>query len=399
MRKIMILGAGMLQLPAIHKAIEMNLEVVAVDMDPGAIGFQVPGVIREVISTIDSNRVLDAARRHRIDGIMTLASDMPMRTVAKVAEELKLVAISKKSAIKATNKAEMRKALKKNNVPIPHFYVASTYNDFLNAVTSITNLGMKCIIKPIDNSGSRGIQLIEDLSETALKEAFSYSKSYSRSGEIMVEEFMEGQEVSVETVSISGECKVIQITDKITTGAPHFVELGHSQPSQLSPLEQEKIMEVAVAANKAIGINSGPSHTEIKLTEAGPKVVEIGARLGGDNITTKLVPLSTGIDLVEICIRIAIGEEPEIPKSFQRGAAIRYFRQQNGVLQDIKGLEFAKELEGIEQISLMYKNGEKITEIINSTSRLGFVIASGKDASEAISICEGALSIIELEIV
>ncbi|HFH9945772.1 TPA: ATP-grasp domain-containing protein [Streptococcus suis] len=395
----MILGAGILQLPAIQKALEMNLEVVAVDMDTGAIGFQVPGVIREVISTIDCNRVLEAARRHRIDGIMTLASDMPMRTVAKVAEELNLVAISSNSAIKATNKAEMRRALKKNNVPIPNFYVASTYNHFLNAVTSITNLGMKCIIKPIDNSGSRGIQLIEDLSEIGLKEAFNYCKSFSRSGEIMVEEFMEGQEVSVETVTISGECKVIQITDKITTGAPHFVELGHSQPSQLSVLDQEKIKEVAVAANKAIGINSGPSHTEIKLTEAGPKVVEIGARLGGDNITTKLVPLSTGIDLVEICIRIAIGEEPEIPKTFQRGAAIRYFRQQNGILQDIKGLEFAKELHGIEQISLMYKNGEKITEIINSTSRLGFVIASGKDASEAISRCEDALSIIEIEIV
>ena len=122
MKKLMILGASILQVPAIEKAKSMGLTVIAVDMNPDAVGFKIPGVMKEMISTIDTPAILEAAKRHQIDGIMTLASDMPMQSVAAVSHEMGLVGISQDTALKATNKAFMRDALKGAGVPIPLYY-------------------------------------------------------------------------------------------------------------------------------------------------------------------------------------------------------------------------------------------------------------------------------------
>lgn len=398
MKKLMILGASILQLPAIQKAKDMGLDVIAVDMNPEAIGFKVDGIKKEVISTIDISAVIEAAQRHNIDGIMTLASDMPMRTVAAVAEELNLIGIDYDTAIKATNKAEMRKALVENSVPVPMFFQVNTREEFYNAVQKIKNAGYRCIVKPVDNSGSRGIDLLKDFDRETLDRAYEYSKQSSRSGGLMVEEFMEGPEVSVETLSINGKCHVIQITDKLTTGAPYFVEMGHSQPSQLSEKIKEKISQVAIAANKAIGIKNGPSHTEIKVTKDGPKIVELGARLGGDNITTHLTPLSTGVDMVEACINIALGLPADIEKKYHKGSAIRYFSVDNGRIEDILHVEEAKKKAGVVQLSIVHNKGEKLNGIKSSGDRVGFVITQGYDAQDAILKAENASSIVKFEL-
>lgn len=207
---------------------------------------------------------------------------------------------------------------------------------------------------------------------------------------------MVGPEVSVETVAIDGEVHVIQITDKMTTGAPHFVEMGHTQPSRLDCVKE--IERVAIAANKAIGIEQGPSHTEIIVTKDGPKVVELGARLGGDCITTHLVPLSTGVNMVEVCIRIALGEEPIITHTLNCGSAIRYLHQHAGVVKSIKGLDNAEGMPGVKQISIVYGVGERVTDVIDSGSRMGFVIAQGNDADDAEKKCNDALNQIQVYI-
>lgn len=388
MKKIMILGASILQLPAIEKAKEMGLEVIAVDMNPEAVGFSVPGVVKEVISTIDTSSILEAAKRHQINGIMTLASDMPMQSVAVVSHEMGLVGISEDTALKATNKAFMRDALKNAGVPVPMYFRVKDKLEFLNAVDSIRTLGYKCIVKPADNSGSRGVDLLKE--ESNLDDAYNYTKQFSRGGEIVVEEYMEGPEVSVETLAVSGDVHVIQITDKITTGAPYFVEMGHTQPSRLAKNVRERIAEVAIAANKAIGINNGPSHTEIKVTEDGPKIVELGARLGGDCITTHLVPLSTGVNMVECSIRIALGEKPDLEKKWSKGSAIRYFKTNTGFITNIDGVSKAENIPGVVQISIVHGVGETIGEIKSSVDRAGFIIAQGVNAEEAAYVAEQA---------
>ena len=395
-KKIMILGASILQLPAIEAAVEMGLSVVAVDMNPDAIGFKVPGIETEVISTIDIPAVLEAAKRHNIQGIMTLASDMPMRTVAAVSKELNLVGITEDTAVKATNKAAMRKALEEAGVPVPKFFRVATEEEFALAVQEMTGAFM---VKPADNSGSRGIIKVPATATQEEKNtAYRYSRENSRSGDVVVEEYMEGPEVSVETLTVDGICHVIQITDKITTGAPYFVEMGHTQPAAHSPEVAEKIRQVAKAANRAVGITSGPSHTEIIVTKEGPKIVELGARLGGDCITTHLTPLSTGVDMVRNCIRIALGEQPDLTPKFSKGSAIRYFSQTPGVVQEISGMEIAEKMPGVNQVSIVHGVGETVGIINSSAARMGFVIAQGEDRENAIHRCEKAMDSIKITI-
>ena len=394
-KKLMILGASILQLPAITQAKQMGLDVVAVDMNPNAVGFQTPGVIREVISTIDVPAVVACAKKHRVDGVMTLASDMPMRTVAAVAKALGLVGIDDETAHKATNKAAMRKALQEGNVPIPRFYKVSSQEAYEEAVKAFSS---PFSVKPADNSGSRGIYLVTDIRDRVqIAEAYKHSRAFSRSGDVGVEEYMV-QEVSVETLTVDGVCHVIQITDKVTTGAPHFVEMGHTQPSALSEEIKEQIAQVAKAANRAIGIDNGPSHTEIIVTAEGPKIVELGARLGGDCITTHLVPLSTGVDMVHCCIRIAMGEKPDITPKFSKASAIRYMPTPVGTIRSISGVREAESISGIRQVSLVYGVGDVLRPVESSADRLGFVIAQGDTRQEAAQSCQEALKHIKVDI-
>ena len=390
-KTIMILGASILQLPAIEKAIDMGLKVVVLDMNPKAIGFSVPGVIKEVISTIDIPSAVEAAKRHKIDGIMTLATDMPMRTVAVIAKECGLVGISEDTSIKATDKGVMRQALKEAGVPIPYFFIVENIDDYKIAAAQMKSAFM---VKPADSSGSRGVVKVD--SAEMSEDAYEYAKSFSRNGIVVVEECMEGPEVSVETLAINGTVHVIQITDKITTGAPHFVEMGHTQPTRLKC--GDEIKRIAIAANKAIGIQNGPSHTEIIVTDEGPKIVEIGARLGGDCITTHLVPLSTGINMVECCIKIALGLEPDIEIKYSKGSAIRYFAQHKGIVKKIIGVEKAWMIDGVKEVHLSVSENEKVSEVNDSSSRIGFVVAQGIDSHDAVLNCIRAMNCIEIDI-
>ena len=365
-------------------------------MNPNAIGFKEEGIIKEIVSTIDCEGVFKIAQKYNIDGIITIASDKPVKTVAYVGEKLKLKTVSMQTALNATNKALMRDCLKEYNVPIPEYFKINNTNDYMEAIKRFSS---KCIVKPADNSGSRGIYLINDIkNKEEVLNAYNYSMENSSNGYILVEEYMEGTEVSVECICIDGICNVIQITDKLTTGAPFFVEMGHNEPSMLEDELQEKIKRIAIDAVNAIGIKDGAAHVEIKNTSSGPKIVELGARLGGDNITTHLVPLSTGVDMVKCCIKIALNEKPDVEKKYNKGSAIRYFQSQKGIIRDINGLEEANKCEGIKQISIVHNKGEKIDNIHSSTDRVGFAIAQGDTPEQAIMFCEDAVKKIKIKI-
>ena len=391
MKKFMILGASILQLPAIIKAKEMGLKVVAVDMDPNAVGFCEADIEKEVISTIDVDSVVEAAKRHGVCGVVTVASDMPMRSVAAVAKEMGLVGVSEETAIKSTNKADMRKAFEENSVASPKSYKASNKEEF-NEIKAKFNGSF--IIKPADNSGSRGVFLVNNDSES--DKAYEYSSRFSRSGDVVVEEFMQGPEVSVEILAVKGEYHVLQVTDKLTTGAPHFVEIGHSQPSRLPKADVDAIKNLAIQAAKAVGIENGPGHAEIILTKDGPKMVEIGARMGGGCITTHLVPLSTGIDMTEATIRTALGDIPKVEPKHCRGAAIRFIIPPIGKITKISGDQEARNIPGVEEVQLQCKVGQTVGELESGASRIGYVIAQADTPENAISICEKALKMIKI---
>lgn len=395
MKKLMVLGASILQLPAIKQAKEMDIYVVAVDVDPNAIGFEYADEC-EIISTVDTDKIVVAAQTHKIQGIMTLASDTPMVSVARVAEIMGLKSIGSKCALNATNKALMRDCLRKNKVAVPTYYKVADIAECIEAVSFIRGY---CMVKPVDNSGSRGVSLLKDVDNmAAIYAAYEYSSKNSRCGNIIVEEFMQGSEVSVETMSVDGVCYVIQITDKVTTGAPYFVEMGHSQPSILPVITQEKISQLAIEAVNAIGILDGPAHVEIIVTTNGPKIVELGARLGGDSITTHLVPLSTGINMVELAIKSALGEPIHIELKHHKGAAIKFFDGQLGTIGSVNGYDACLRINGVRQVCLTKNIGDTIGTIQSSNDRAGYVIATADTPEEAQNICNQAISLLKIKV-
>lgn len=392
MKRLMIIGASVLQLPAILRAKEMGLYVGVVDYNPAAVGIPYADKYYNA-STMDEDAVLAAAVDFCPDGIMTLATDMPMRGVAKVSDRLHLHGISYETAVKATDKYEMIKAFKSHGVPSPWYFDVDSFEE-LKALEG--KISFPCIIKPTDNAGSHGVAKADSFQE--LLGHYEYSRTSSRRGKVIVEEYLDGPEVSVEIMVVKGDVQVLQITDKITTGAPHFVEMGHTQPSRLPGDTLQAIREVAVAACRAIGIDSGPAHVEMRVTSRGPVMIELGGRMGGDNITTHLVPLSTGIDMVGATIRVALGEEPDIEPSLQYGSAIRYFEVPFGTIRSIDGVVEAKKIPGIRQITFTKEVGEESTPIECSNDRIGFVIAQGATADAAVIACEKTMKTINIEI-
>lgn len=392
MKKVLIIGASVLQLPAIKRAKELGYYVGVVDYDPKAIGIPFADEFFEV-STIDIEGVAETAKRFAPDGIMTLATDMPMRSIARAAEECGLCGIDMETAIKATDKGEMIKAFEANGVEHPWYYILTSVEQLDSVIDKIT---FPCISKPTDNSGSRGVMLIHTAQE--LESAVRYSASNGRSGGVIVEEYMCGPEVSVEIMVVDGQPCVLNVTDKLTTGAPHFVEMGHSQPSMLGEENVCRIKDLACRAVQAIGIENGPAHVEIILTDNGPKMVELGARMGGDCITTHLVPLSTGVDMIEATLRIACGEAPNVDKRFDKGSAIRYFYVPAGTITAIEGVEDASKIEGVKEIFFVKRVGDKIGDIGSSADRVGFVIAQADSASDAVAVCEKVMKTVRISV-
>lgn len=391
-KKIMILGASILQLPAIIRAKEMGLHTIVLDSNDSSIGFEIADE-KHLISTNDIESAIQLARRIKPDGVITMATDRPMRTVAAIGEELLLNTISSDAAMKATDKLLMRKQLQKDKLPIPKYFKIYTLKDFLD----VTKLFEKdFIVKPSDSSGSKGVLLCNN--DSNLEEIYNSAKKYSISGNILLEEFMEGPEVSVETLTFAGKTKVIAITDKYKSQLPYFVEMGHSIPSQLDMETKLKIEKLAIQAVNSIGINVGPAHTEIIVTNEGPKIVEIGARLGGDHITSHLVLLATGVDMVEATIKISLGQVPNLKDSLFKGAAIQYFGGKNGIINKIDNFEEFEKLSGVQEIIINKKVGDTILDIQSSNDRLGHVIIKKSNAKEAVLACKKIISKIKIEI-
>lgn len=395
-KKMMILGASALQVPAIRKAKELGYQIILVDYDENAVGFPLADV-KLVVSTLDQEEVYRQALIYQPDVVITSTSDGPVRTAAYVNEKLgKQPDLSYEDSLCATIKSYMRDRLKEHHVPIPMYYAVHDFEEFKHAVRELHGF---CIVKPADNAGSRGVILLNEgkmPTEEKLQQTYEYSKANSRNGMVMVEEYMTGPEVSVEALTVNRETTIITITDKFITPPPYFVEIAHSEPSQLDEETQEQIRQVTKQALKAIRLINGPSHTEIKVTKDGPKIVELAARLGGDFITSRLVPLSTGVDLVGNSVLLATGGEVDLTPKHENGAAIHFLQGAEGIIDQITVDDNVYDLEGIKEVSLYKKAGDTVHGTRSSNDRLGHVIAIGETAEEALKRAKEALSYIHV---
>lgn len=309
MKKLAIIGASYLQFPLVEKAKEMNIETHCFAWEEGAVCKDIADYFYP-ISILDKNSILSECKKIDIDGIVSIASDAAVPTVSYVANEMGLIANNYSDAFISTNKYEMRKRFHSCGVMCPKFTIAS------DGQHNITDFTFPLIVKPVDRSGSRGV--IKVNKERDLEFAIDRAKQASFSKQAIIEEYISGDEVSVEAISWEGKHYILAITDKVTSGEPYFVELAHHQPSQLSESIQEKIKNETLKALNALNVRYGASHSEFKITKDGDVyAVETGVRMGGGFIGSDLVFLSTGFDFIKSVIEVALGvfKEPVISES------------------------------------------------------------------------------------
>ena len=389
MKKLLVLAAGLLQIPVIRKAREMGYYVIAADGNPEAVGL--PLADKAVVANIVSEEeMLEVARREHIDGVIHPCSEVSMNVMGRINDELGLAGISRETAIRATNKHLMREAFERGGAPSPKSLLTASAEDAWHLFR--TEFDTAAILKPSRNSGSRGVAKIEkDIAETDFKALYERALNESRDHSVLIEQFIEGPEFSVEIIVWQGEVHVLTVTDKKTTEAPYFVELGHNQPSIFPQETVTKIEEAAIKGVKALGLNNCAAHAELKWENGKPYLMEIGARLGGDFISTELTHLSTGIDMVAAAINVALGIEPCLnPTEPKHGVGIRYFTPKPGVVYAIEGEELLKRPD-VYNAELYVKVGDYVREVKSSLDRSGHVIVTASNTGLAIETADSLI--------
>lgn len=396
-KKLLVLAAGILQVPVIKKAKEMGIYVIAADGDPNAVGLKYAD--KAVVVNITSEEdMLKVAREEQIDGVIHPCSEVSMNVMGRLNDELGLSGITREQAIRATNKHLMREAFEKGNAPSPISILTANAEDaWSHLQNDFTTDG---ILKPSRNSGSRGIaKVTRNMDKDDFVKTYNVAFNESRDKSVLIEQFIEGPEFSVEIIVWNGKVNVLTVTDKKTTGAPHFVELGHNQPSCYSNEDVETLKAAAVAGVKALGVNNCACHAEAKLMDGKAYLMEIGARLGGDFISTELTHLSTGIDMVAAAINVALGVKPDLNvKEEPKGVCIRYFCPKPGKLVSITNTEILNDSR-VYLWEIYHKEGDMIPEVTSSLSRSGHVIVTEDTPEKAIKLAEEITGKVEFKTV
>lgn len=375
MNKVAILGASYLQLPLVMKAKEMKLEVHCFAWDNDL------SVCKEFadyfydISVLEKELILEKCKKIGIDGILTIATDICVPTIAYVAEKLNLIGNSVETATRTTNKGKMRDCFQINNIPSPLYMVINNSEELKNK-----KINFPLIVKPVDRSGSLGVSKV--FNESELIDAVHNATNVSFDKNCIIEEFIGGTEVSVETISWKGNHTIITITDKVVTKEPFFVELEHHQPSSFDEKIQEKIKILTHQILEATGVKNGASHVELIVTVDGNVyAIEIGSRMGGDFIGSDLVFLSTGFDYLKAVLEISLNNfDGEINISNEKFSGI-YFLSKNTehllpYFLDEKSVEFQivkKELQNVELKKLESSNDRSGYLVYQADHKISFL--------------------------
>ena len=396
MKKLLVLAAGLLQVPVIKKAREMGYYVIAVDDDANAPGMALADKAVVPGGLTNEEKILAIAKEEQIDGVIHPCSEVAMNVLGRINDELHLWGISKEIAVRATNKHLMREAFEAYGAPSPRSILTKDEDDAW--YTFCNEFNINAILKPSRSSGSRGIAKVEKgISKEAFTVLYQRALNESRDHQVLIEQFIEGPEFSVEVIVWRGEPHVLAVTDKKTTGAPHFVELGHSQPS-VYPMEiQEKLKAGAIAGCKALGLTNCAAHCELKMQDGKAYLMEIGARMGGDFISTELTHLSSGIDMVGATIDTILGIKPNLePVEAKHGVAIRYFTPKPGRVHSISNTE-ALDRPDVYDSEIYVKAGDEVREVESCLDRSGHVIVKAPTPEEAVCLAEELTDAVKIE--
>ena len=374
-KSVLIFGVGPLQKSIINRAKQMGLYTVGIDPAKDATCKDEVDAF-EVVGGQDYEGTCAVVEKYGIDAIVTAATDKPLVMMARIAEKYGFPFYSVETAQWSTDKFQMKQRFMEGGVPCAK-------GRLVKSVQEVEDFEYPVIIKPRDNSGSRGVKLCrskEEL-EASMSEAFEVSKLDT----VLVEEFIEGPEYSIEGLHHDCKSEVIQFTEKKTTEFPYNVELGHIQPANISEENQQKIREIVDKIGKALNFVNCPSHTELKINERGIYVIETSPRLGGDYITSTLTPLSTGVNVEDELLKIALGETVNPQPAAVQYSGVRFFAFEEGrVIKNVPDADFVKGWPHVVDYSFALKEGNKVNRITSSLNRYGQLIlqAGNRDSIE-----------------
>ncbi|MFJ7727904.1 acetyl-CoA carboxylase biotin carboxylase subunit family protein [Neobacillus sp. NPDC097160] len=296
--RLVIIGANDFQKKLVEKANALGYETHVFAWEEGAVAKDIADFFYSV-SITEKDEILKHVVQIEPIGICSIASDLAMPTVNYIANKLGLVANSIECTEVTTNKFEMRKVLSSNRLPCPKYQLVNSASEL-----NYDDLKFPLIIKPVDRSGSRGIYKVEKYDD--IEYAIQNAKYVSFTDRVLVEEYVEGKEFSIEYISKNGLHKFLQITEKFTTGSPYFIERGHLSPARLSDDKKKEIRDIVEKSLNALKVKNGASHSEVKITSDGEvKIIEIAARMGGDFIGSDMVYISTRFDFLSAVINVA----------------------------------------------------------------------------------------------
>jgi biotin carboxylase len=401
-KTLLIVSGGVEAADAARRAKELGYTVVVSDRDPEAPGFAFADscLIADVYSPDETAAAADRYNRkiRKIDGALCVAADAPM-TVAAVLERLRLPGLSMESARLASDKLAMKECFKAAGVPVPWFAPVATPQCLTRiAIERSPNL----VIKPVDSRGSRGVQRIADVKD--LNQAFVLAMSHSPTQRVMVEDYLEGPQVSTESLVIDGRCYTPGFSDRnyeyLERYAPFFIENGGDLPSHLPAQTQAKVKDVVARAAAALGIVNGTVKGDIVVHKGEPYVIELAARLSGGFFCTREIPLNTGVDFVGAAMKIALREPvaaEEVEAKSLTPVIQRYAFPKPGRVVSIKGAEDARKIKGVAELIVTAKPGDVIPPAGDKRPSAAMVLTTGASRADALAAANDALSCLAIE--
>jgi len=377
-KKLLVIGAGVFQVPAIKRAKELGCFVIATDGNASASGFLYADA-HAIIDVKDVEGNLAIAKQYAIDGVISVVAELGVRTAADVAYALNLPGLKPEVARILTNKFLMREIFAQSKLPSPSYKKITSVEE---ARVASEMLGFPLVIKPVDSSGSRGVSKVDQTDD--LEKAFIWAKEYSQSGDVIIESFVEGEEITVEALSYKGEHQILAISGKRHIPFPYCVSIDLTYPSAYDEETLSQVRTLMSQTFTALGVDSGPTHSELLMTRTGPVLVEVAARGGGYGVFSDIVELVSGVDIVKESITIALGMEPTIYPKYQKAATLRFFTPGQGKIVAIDGIEQARALPGVRTLSIELKPGDEVGAIVSDGTRPGYVITYADTRQEAM---------------
>jgi biotin carboxylase len=425
--RLLVLGAGPAQLGLLEAAsAHAGIEVIAADRDPQAPGLELADE-RAVVSSEDEDAVERLARARGVHGLISPGADWTVGVAARVAERLELPhPIDAATAAVAVSKARQRERLAAAGVPQPRLHGLDE-----------PDVPFPCVVKAPDRQGQRGLSLVR--APAGLAAAVESAQGESRSGGVLLEEHVDGPEITVNGVWLDGRFVPLTVTDRLTAAEPAFgVALAHVWPSAHATSEA---VSVAAAAARAVGIRNGPSYVQVRLGPEGPRVMEVAARLGGGH-DAELCEAALGVDLNGLALRFALGRPVsppdvsrgltlgQVPRAADRldhavsrpapidrtpsptavsegqtpghgrfgGACVRFLVAPEGVLRQVDGVDDALAVDGVHRVRIYRRPGWRFGPLRRGADRAGAILAVGASPEDALERADRAAQAVRFQV-